>query len=352
MSQQGQLHNVGTGAAAIETLTGNSGGPVGPDASFNINILGNNTTGINVVGSPGTNTLSIVGIQATTSQRGTVLLASDAQAIAGTDTVNALTSSNLTAKLGTQTLHGLPIGAGNSSALTWTAAPTDGQLLIGSTGVDPVLATLTAGSGITITNGGGSISISSAGGVTGPGSSTDMGIATWNGTGGTALNSPPSPLVSSAGIMTNSNQPAFLAYLANNTASVTGDGTVLLVPFDTVSFDQGSNFNTGSNYYVCPVAGLYQYNINIFLAQSAPGTNTYFDIVLLVNGSTPFILYNQNTYPTTGTFFLDANASILIQNAANDQITIQVDVAGNASKNIVIGGGGARYTTLSGYLVC
>jgi hypothetical protein len=193
---------------------------------------------------------------------------------------------------------------------------------------------------------------SGGGGVTGPMSSTNTGIATWNGTGGTALNSPPTPLVSSAGIMTNSNQPAFLAYLSTNTGSVTGDGTVLLVPFDTVSFDQGSNFNTGSNYYVCPVAGLYQYNINIFLAQSAPGTNTYFDIVLLVNGSTSYILYNQNLYPTSGTFFLDANASILIQNAANDQVAVRIDVAGNATKNIVVGGGGAQYTTFSGYLVC
>lgn len=163
MSQSGALTTSGSGAPPVETLTGNSGGAVGPDGAFNINVLGNNTTGINVVGMPGTNTLSIVGIQATTTQRGTVELATDAEAIAGTDTANALTSSNLASKLGSQTNHGLPIGAGSTSALTWTAAPTDGQLLIGSTGVDPVLATLTAGSGITITNGAGSISISTAG---------------------------------------------------------------------------------------------------------------------------------------------------------------------------------------------
>lgn len=40
----------------IETLTGNSGGAVGPDGAFNINLLG--ADGINVVGNPATNTLT------------------------------------------------------------------------------------------------------------------------------------------------------------------------------------------------------------------------------------------------------------------------------------------------------
>lgn len=41
----------------IETLTGNSGGAVGPDGAANVNIVGSGT--INVVGNPGTNTLTI-----------------------------------------------------------------------------------------------------------------------------------------------------------------------------------------------------------------------------------------------------------------------------------------------------
>jgi hypothetical protein len=40
----------------------------------------------------------------------------------------------------------------------------NGQLLIGSVGVNPVAATLTAGTGITITNGAGSITVTSSGG--------------------------------------------------------------------------------------------------------------------------------------------------------------------------------------------
>ncbi len=46
---------------------------------------------------------------------------------------------------------GILLGSG-TGAITATSQPTDGQLLIGVTGSDPVPATLTAGSGITVTN--------------------------------------------------------------------------------------------------------------------------------------------------------------------------------------------------------
>ena len=44
---------------------------------------------------------------------------------------------------------------------------TNGQLLIGSTGVAPVASTLTAGTNVTITNGAGSITIAASGGGSG-----------------------------------------------------------------------------------------------------------------------------------------------------------------------------------------
>jgi len=53
MSQQGRLEDVGS----LETLTGDTGGPVFGDGSDNINIIGGDT--ITVSGNPGTNTLTI-----------------------------------------------------------------------------------------------------------------------------------------------------------------------------------------------------------------------------------------------------------------------------------------------------
>ena len=63
----------------------------------------------------------------------------------------------------TLTDHGILLGSG-TGAITPLGAATDGQLPIGSTGADPVLATITAGSGISVTNGAGSITIAATGG--------------------------------------------------------------------------------------------------------------------------------------------------------------------------------------------
>ena len=92
-----------------------------------------------------------------------VTYASDAETIAGTVTNKAVAPSNLKAKLGSQTLHGLPIGASDSVAIAWTAEPTDGQILIGKTGNQPVLATISSGNNITATAGSGTISIAVTG---------------------------------------------------------------------------------------------------------------------------------------------------------------------------------------------
>lgn len=51
-----------------------------------------------------------------------------------------------------------------SGTIKGTAQATNGQILIGSTAADPVASTITAGSGITVTNGAGSITIAASGG--------------------------------------------------------------------------------------------------------------------------------------------------------------------------------------------
>ncbi len=144
---------------------GNSGGDVVPNVGNQLFIIGTNSTGINVVGNSPINTLTISAFPGTTSQYGTLLLATNAQAIAGMDGANAVTSVALGAKLGTQTPHSLAVFEGTSSALTALGAAINGQLPIGSTGADPVLANITSTGGtITVTNGPGTINIDLAGG--------------------------------------------------------------------------------------------------------------------------------------------------------------------------------------------
>lgn len=59
MSQAGILKIAGSGPGVpVETLQGNSGGKVSPDGTNNIQVIGDGTT-VNVVGNPGTHTLTI-----------------------------------------------------------------------------------------------------------------------------------------------------------------------------------------------------------------------------------------------------------------------------------------------------
>lgn len=62
------------------------------------------------------------------------------------------------------TQFSLLLGGANSHTIANLGVATNGQLPIGSTGANPVLATITAGTGISVTNGAGSITIAGIGG--------------------------------------------------------------------------------------------------------------------------------------------------------------------------------------------
>ena len=60
--------------------------------------------------------------------------------------------------------HKVLVGGATASAITQLSVGTNGQVLLGSTGADPVFATLTGTGGITFTTGAGSLVINSTGG--------------------------------------------------------------------------------------------------------------------------------------------------------------------------------------------
>lgn len=206
--------------ADIETITGNSGGAVGPDGSQNINILG--SAPITITGNPGTftltvshdgslaetytcdtgsaspsgtninvfgtaaqgistsgagDTVTITAADATTTQKGVLETSTDAESIAGTSTSVAVTPESLKAKLGVQTQYTVPYGAGDSSAFSWTAAATNGQVIIGATGAAPAFASITStDASITITAGANTLDLA-AGATTATTYTTDSGNA-------------------------------------------------------------------------------------------------------------------------------------------------------------------------------
>lgn len=168
------ISGMGPGATSVDFLTGNTGGQVSADAGFNIFVLGDNASGITTVGNLAPSTLTIFGLPSTTTQIGTTRYATNAEAAAQTETAAALTPSNITSMFSTFPLPASQGGTGLSSPaahqlmvtngtspFTLLGVAANGALPIGSVGSDPVLNTITPGSGITIVNGPGTITISS-----------------------------------------------------------------------------------------------------------------------------------------------------------------------------------------------
>lgn len=71
------------------------------------------------------------------------------------------------------TAHTLPVAEGSSN-FNFLGPLTNGQLLIGSTGADPVPASVIAGTGITVIPGAGTLTIAATGGAVNPGTINDL----------------------------------------------------------------------------------------------------------------------------------------------------------------------------------
>ncbi len=151
---------VGGSGTASSSFTTNSGSAA-PNNSGVINVVGDTTTGVTTSGSG--NTLTISGVVATQTQEGVTRFATNADAINGGSATVSVTPAALLSKLGTLLMDGIPIGQGSTSALSWLAPLLSGQLLGGSTGAAPVPTTLTAGPNIAITSQPGTITITGSG---------------------------------------------------------------------------------------------------------------------------------------------------------------------------------------------
>jgi hypothetical protein len=189
MSQSGKVqHSIAPGTY-VETLTGNTGGPVPPDGSGNINVIGDGTT-VNVVGNPGTNTLTI-------SSGGSVAITYDADAGSATPAlgvINFLGGTNISSSaIGNTVNYGLTgivaIANGGTNASSFantygvvyfdgtrlvdTTVGTAGQILTSNgAGVAPTFQAAPA-SGIQTING-------DTGSVTGSAVTIDAGNASLN----------------------------------------------------------------------------------------------------------------------------------------------------------------------------
>lgn len=203
-------------------------------------------------------------------------------------TTGLTTSGGPVTTSGTITLAGtLAVANGGTGQTSYT----DGQLLIGnSTGNTLTKATLTAGSGISITNGGGSITISSTAGggtvtsVSGSGGSTGMtltgGPITGAGTltlGGTlAITSGGTGATSASGARLNLDVPSTTGGGASGTWGINVSGNAATATTATTA----NALNTGNSYTVA------QLNSTGMIYATTPNAGTSGGLVLRGNATT------------------------------------------------------------------
>src|SRR5208337_1143213 len=246
MSQAGLINSKGGGGGGnVQTLTGNTGGAVGPTAN-NINVIGNNTQGINIDGNPGTSTLTVSGINASSTQLGVASFnAIEFNVTAGAVASNPIT---LTAGIGI-TITGSPVNLGGTVTISasgvmattftedsGTATPAANNLNIFGTAAQGI-STSGAGSSVTLT-------IANA-------SSIQKGVASFNPTNFTStagvITSNPITVIGAGGI-TISGSPVNLG----GSLTVTAGGTIPT----TFTEDSGTATPSGNNLNILGGTGV------------------------------------------------------------------------------------------------
>lgn len=376
---------VGGGTAQVSTLTADVGGTCAP-TNGDIVITGNSGQGV-ITTKTAVSTLQVTVQDATTIAKGVVNLATNAEAIAGTDTAKAVTSDDLRAKLGVQTVHGVLIGSGTANAVVALGAGTAAQVLqSGGAAADPAYSTatypLTTGAGEVLLSNAANTVISSTSltgdftytgsaagaartllttqtdnsnaashaiisATTGGASGGDpkfqavvTGVTTWSfGADNTDTdafvlsqnaNLGTSNVIraTKTGIITTPLQSGCSAYLNTATANATGDLTVVPVVFDVEDYDIQSEYDTATGIFTAKQDGIYQVNAIVTFG-SLGAAHTIGNMVILRNGVT---WWQAQFNP--GTCRESAN-----QFSITGSVTMQLAATGTTSVTVVVGNG-------------
>lgn len=333
------------------TATGNSG--VGAQSLKGLTIGKNNSS------------LGVNSLFSCTEGDANVAIGAGALVLMTTGDNNVAIGRNSTG--GNGVLRNLVTGSNNTaigmdSGLSYTGAESNNVLLqnVGVIGEDNVMRLGTAGSGAgqvdTTYIAGPTMNIATdavagtviIGNVTG---ATAVNINT--GTGDFALASATGTIISAldTGEITQPLQPAFNAYNSVTDANVTGDGTGYTIIFDTVRFDQNSDYNNGTGVFTAPVTGRYMFSASTRLEELAAAHTI--GIIQIVTSNLTYGFNEINIGGVRdGNNISSLSCSMLVDMDASDTCSIDVFVFNGALAVDVSGEAAAtRYTTFSGYLV-
>lgn len=221
-----QLAGGGTATESYIPDTGTS--PVVPDATGQLSVLGQatpNTSGIQVTG--GTNVLNIAMFSPFVGDftfTDSTAAATETLTVSNTDNTGASDSgAQLAVNVGGTTQVGDPyvsIGTGSSRAYSLGSDTSDSQIL-----------KMTTNNAATVT----------------PSSGTEI----WT--------------MTAAGIRNLPEQPTFYAVVSMDQTNATGNGAVYGIVADSVSYSQGTGYNSGTGVYTLPRTGVYIVSITVSL---------------------------------------------------------------------------------------
>lgn len=151
---------------------------------------------------------------------------------------------------------------------------------------------------------------------------------------------------SSGGVPTTN--PAFQVYLNGDPTNVTGDGTTYKIAFDTAVFNVSSSFNTGTNQFVAPVNGLYQFNATVSV-DNLGAAHTILVADLNIAGILYHFAYLNPFAVVAANGIVSLSGSLLVSMAVNDIAYVTVGVF-NGTKTVQLNGDLGN-SSFSGYLV-
>lgn len=140
--------------------------------------------------------------------------------------------------------------------------------------------------------------------------------------------------------------PLAIFYNGNTSPSVTGDGTVVTVPFDTGIVDQTSSFNVSTYTYTFPVDGYYRISVTICLSNlSVNNTDSVWQITCsdvsksaLINVCNIGTIFGSDVSVPIISAYVINNSNMLFY-SQGDTISVNGFVSGNPVANVFIHGG-------------